>query len=316
MKHLFQSRNNRLRYFLKAHARRLYPSSLLSLDLNKLQQSIDGFDEVALYERVNYYNKLTSKFTLSSSESSINDMRKAEDGIYFLDLIEYARYFSQEYKLPYLFGDITHVPDIPSIVKSRPVSDNTNSILINMDKVRHFYFVKNDIEFKNKQNKLVWRGSVSQEHRVKFMQKYFNHSPLIDVGDFSKGRSPNPQWYVPFMSINQQLKNKFILAIEGNDVATNTKWIMSSNSLCFMTKPKYETWFMEGQLIPGFHYVLIKDDYSDIEQKIDYYIDNTSEAEEIISNAQRYISQFRDNKVEDWLHLKVLEKYFRLSGQI
>lgn len=316
MKHIFQSRNNRLLYFIKAHFKRLYPSNLLALDFNKLQNKIPSFDEESLYERVNYYNKLASEFSLDSSASSINDMRKVEDGIYFLDLIEYARYFPQDNKLPYLFGDITEVPDIPSIVKSRPVIENTNSILINMDKVRHFYFVKNDIKFKDKQNKLVWRGAVSQKHRVEFMQKYFKRSALIDVGDFSKGRSPNPQWHVPFMSINQQLQNKFILAIEGNDVATNTKWIMSSNSLCFMAKPKYETWFMEGTLTPNYHYILIKDDYSDLEAKVEYYIENTSEAEAIVNNAHEYINQFRNKHIEDWVHLKVLEKYFKLSGQM
>ena len=29
-----------------------------------------------------------------------------------------------------------------------------------------------------------------------------------------------------------------------------------------MPKPKYESWFMEGKLIPNYHYILIKDDYS------------------------------------------------------
>jgi hypothetical protein len=117
------------------------------------------------------------------------------------------------------------------------------------------------------------------------------------------------------MTIDEQLQYKFILSIEGADVATNTKWIMSSNSLCFMTKPKFETWFMEGELIPNYHYVLIKEDYSDLEEKINYYIDNTSEAESIIHNANRYVDRFRDGKCEDWLHLKILEQYFDFSGQ-
>ena len=73
--------------------------------------------------------------------------------------------------------------------------------------------------------------------------------------------------------MGEQLQNKFILCIEGNDVASNLKWAMSSNSLVFMTKkPKFETWFMEGTLIPGHHYVEIKDDYSDMIEKMDYYL--------------------------------------------
>jgi len=90
---------------------------------------------------------------------------------------------------------------------------------------------------------------------------------------------------------------------------------MSSNSLCFMVKPKFETWFMEGQLIPNFHYVLINDDYSNLEEKINYYIINSEKAEDIIKNANNYVDQFMNKKSEDWLQLKILERYFDFSGQ-
>ena len=46
------------------------------------------------------------------------------------------------------------------------------------------------------------------------------------------------------MPIYKQLNYKFIFCIEGADTATNIKWVMSSNSLCY-AKAKYETWFME-----------------------------------------------------------------------
>ena len=46
---------------------------------------------------------------------------------------------------------------------------------------------------------------------------------------------------------------------------------MSSNSVAVMPRPKYESWFMEGRLQPGVHYIEIKDDYSDLEDKIQYY---------------------------------------------
>ena len=51
------------------------------------------------------------------------------------------------------------------------------------------------------------------------------------------------------MTINEQLHYKFILCSEGNDVASNLKWVMSSNSIAVMPKPKFETWFMEGILV-------------------------------------------------------------------
>ena len=53
---------------------------------------------------------------------------------------------------------------------------------------------------------------------------------------------------------------------------------MSSNSLCVMPKPKYETWFMEGKLIKDFHYIEVEDDFSNAEQKINFYSKNIDQS--------------------------------------
>ena len=311
---LFQSRNNRLYYYLSGHLRRLYPKLLLNLDLDKLQNSIQNFNEKDMYDRLDYYCKIKDSFLLKNNIENLNEI-KLSHGTYSLDMFEYTRFFPQDCRLAYEFGDVTHVPDIPSMVKSRPVVNNDNSILMKLDKVRHFYFANDTIKYEDKDNKIVWRGAAHQPHRVKFLEKFYGRSSLFDVGSFNKGNEES-QYAASFMTINDQLKSRFILSIEGNDVATNTKWIMSSNSLCFMTKPKFETWFMEGRLKPNYHYVLVQDDYSDLEEKVQYYISNPVEAKNIISNANKYTAQFLDKKSEDWLNLKVLESYFKLSGQM
>jgi len=123
-------------------------------------------------------------------------------------------------------------------------------------------------------------------------------------------------WQKPKMSLAKQLQYKFILCIEGNDVASNLKWVMSSNSIAFMVKPTYETWFMEGTLVPNHHYVLLKDDYSDLEEKIEYYSTHIDEALTIVKNANDYVTQFKDKKREDLISLLVLKKYFEKSGQL
>ena len=69
-------------------------------------------------------------------------------------------------------------------------------------------------------------------------------------------------------TIREQLNYKFIFCIEGADTATNIKWVMSSNSLYAMPKPKYETWFMEGKLIKDFHYIEVEDDFSNERKKL------------------------------------------------
>ncbi|MCH5714852.1 glycosyltransferase family 90 protein [Niabella hibiscisoli] len=142
---------------------------------------------------------------------------------------------------------------------------------------------------------------------------YFDH-PLCDLGHVcSKGG--HDAWAKPHMRIADQLKYKFVLSLEGFDVATNLKWIMSSSSIAVMPRAKYETWFMEGRLIPDQHYICIKDDYSDLEEKLNYYINHPQQAMEIVKNANEYVRQFRNKKQERLLNLLILDKYFYYTGQ-
>jgi len=82
-----------------------------------------------------------------------------------------------------------------------------------------------------------------------------------------------------------------------------------------MTQPTRETWFQEGELIPGRHYVRLRDDYQDLEEKIDYYRRHPAEAKEMVRNANLHTAQFRDEEREALVSLYVLDKYFFLSGQ-
>ena len=215
-----------------------------------------------------------------------------------------------------LFGDITHVPDLPSIVKSRPIEKNNyNSILMKLNKVRHFTFTNDKNKFENKFNKLIGRSAISKKHkkRIDFFKMYFNND-LCDLGAINKD-TPYPEWLKNKISIEDHLKYKFIMCVEGVDVATNLKWVMSSNSIAVMPKPKIESWFMESKLIPNKHFIEIKEDYSDLEEKIEFYITRPEECKEIIKNANQYISQFKNKNREDLISLLVLEKYFHFTNQ-
>jgi hypothetical protein len=223
-------------------------------------------------------------------------------------------YFHRDLKVDLISGDVVHVEPHVTLVKSRPLfMDNTNSVLFKLGKLRHFNFVNDPMGFAEKKDRIVWRGAAHRPHRNMFVKKFWDHS-LCDVGQTNK-RKENVPWQKRYMSVAKQLQYKFILCIEGNDVATNLKWTMSSNSLCMMTKPKYETWFMEGLLKAGRHYVELKDDYSDLEEKILYYTQRIDEAKAIIDNAHDHVAQFLDQDREDLIALSVLEKYFKLSGQ-
>lgn len=267
-------------------------------------------------DRVNYYNKLIEEFCLGHDAVRNGSISPGNKNTYVFDIYRTLRYFDPELKLDYLFGDIRIIPEIPKIVKSRPIDgDNRNSVLMKLNQIRHFYFVSEDIPFHEKKNMVVWRGTVGNKiARIKLLERHAN-TPICDIG-YSKPHDPSDPNYKGFLSIKDQLAFKFVLSIEGNDVATNLKWILSSNSLCLMPKPRFETWFMEGRLIADYHYVLLEDDYSDLEEKVAYYINHPDEALRIIGNAHKFIEPFKNQQQEELILLLVLQKYFQLSQQI
>ena len=309
-------KNNNILYYAKSILSRLLPDFLFNIQLSGKLKSVNNYDIQYLQSRVNYYNKLTDSIQLTDSAIEIGKLPLPKrKRVYYFDTVEFTRYFNRKLKANFLFGDITHIPDVPSITKSRPVQgDNKNSIILKLEKMRHFMFVKYDLPFDSKIDKLMWRGVVRVEHRIRFLEMYFNN-PLCDLGKINDDTG-HSEWLTKKLSIDEHLKYKFILCIEGYDVATNLKWVMSSYSVAVMPKPKYETWFMEGKLIPDFHYIQIKDDYSDLEERLTYYIKNPDKAFQITRNANEYVSQFRDKKQEDLLSLLVLEKFFTLTNQM
>lgn len=236
--------------------------------------------------------------------------------MYFFDTYEFTRYFNQAFRWLMKPGDVTTVPPAPTIVKSRPVEgDNANSVLLKLNKVRHFFFVNDPIPFAEKEYKIIFRGDANgKPGRIRFFEKWFGH-PLCDLVD-TASHSVNPaEWKGTGMSVEEHLKYRYILALEGVDVASNLKWVMSSNCIAVMPRPTYETWFMEGTLVPDYHYIEIKPDYSDLLERTQYYSDHPDEAEAIIRHAHEYVEQFKNKEREDLLSLMVIDRYFRMTGQ-
>lgn len=311
---LHNGKNSKLLYYLRGIIRNLYPAGMLRRRLPHVLKEIEERpDSAYIHQRAAYYNQLRRTTTLPHSAPTIGKLRlKGNRSVYFFDSYEYLRWFPKSLRWCYVFGDVTHVPSVPSIVKSRPLeTDNTNSVLLNMDKVRHFIFLKDKIPFEKKQDKIIFRGAVDgKARRIDFVKKYYGH-PMCDVGDVEYH---NDIPHVNPLTLHEHLTYKFIISLEGNDVASNLKWVMSSNSIAVMPRPTCETWFMEGTLIPDYHYIEIKPDYSDLIEKTNYYIAHPDEAQDIINHAHDYVRQFRNPKRERLISLLVLDNYFKLTN--
>ncbi|MDR1007315.1 MAG: lipopolysaccharide core biosynthesis protein LpsA [Campylobacteraceae bacterium] len=312
----FRYKINKLFYWIRS-AFRYYicPKFITQKSLNVILSSRDAESEY-IADRVGYYNKLDSNQLSENEAVLLRDFKyEGKKSSFFFDTYEYTRYFPDTLKMAFEFGDTVVVPPHCRIVKSRPIEgQNANSVLLNLDKIRHFIFVNDTINWADKEDRLIGRGGIYQSHRIKFYEKYFNSS-LCDLGAVNKN-AKDPRWVTKAISIKAHLKYKFILCLEGNDVASNLKWVMSSNSLAVMSRPKYETWFMEGKLIPNVHYVEIKPDFSDLEERLHFYINNPEEALKIIKNAHLFTQQFANKNREDLISLMVLQKYFQKTHQL
>ncbi|WP_158285653.1 glycosyl transferase family 90 [Pseudohoeflea suaedae] len=269
-------------------------------------------EQPEIFKRVNLCNQLSAA-TAANPECSLRRISRRSSR-YFYDLNEYLKYFPAHLRVDYLFGDITHVPGHASLVKSRPISrENVNSVLLNLDKLRHFKLTSDRRAWNDKAGRAVWRGGIHNRLRTALVRRHAGN-PAADVGHIGEpfeGIAPKS-----FMTREEQMAYRYIISVEGNDVATNLKWIMASGSVCLMTRPRFETWFLESRLVPDLHYVELADDFSDLDEKIDALEADPDRALRIVANANAYVRHMADRKLERIVSLLVLQKYFEATAQL
>lgn len=311
-------KNPRLLYFLRHAAKLAVPRPIWQARRTwafEQLAALPAAEQASIWARVNHYLRVAEPFPAPLGFAPLRAWSMRTQRNYHLDLLEHLRCFPSDVRVAYRFGDETSAPPEPTLVKARAIAgDNRNSVLFKLNRIRHFNFVHDPRAFVDKRPTLVWRGRASKPHRLRFLERFHDH-PLCDVGQAHHSRA-TPEFSKPFLGIHEQLEHKFVLSIEGNDVATNLKWILSSNSLCFMTRPKLETWFLESRLVAGEHYVELADDYSDLEAKVRHYAAHTADAMRIVNSAHGFVTQFLDEPREELISLLVLQRYFELSGQV
>ena len=320
---LNSGKNSKLAYYVRCYLREATPWCFTQMRLKSLLAQLNHrSDKDYILSRVNYYNKLTPDSPIDQAlweEQAVplNRQPMTNQKTYYFDAMEIARYFDGHLKWVLRHGDITTLLPVPTIIKSRPLSDdNQNSVMLNLDKVRHFLFVNDQKAWRDKKNCAIFRGDLGilKENRTLFMEHFANgQSPLVDAASTNRWDA-HPEWQRQKLTIGEHLDYKFIMSLEGNDVASNLKWVMSSNSIAVTPRLTCETWFMEGTLRPNYHYIEVKDDFSDLEERLQYYIEHPDEAEAIIRHAHEYVAQFRDKKREKLISLLALKKYFERTN--
>jgi hypothetical protein len=233
-----------------------------------------------------------------------------------------------------LAGDNTSRVARPTIIKSRRIEDRDDKgVVLPLNRRRHWSAIgeiaANDRPFAEKNDTLVWRGVttgcfIEKAHGEPLSARYHlaqlpELAPGIDAGftkvvqrtaadhdfpiDAVEARMGAP------LSMADQLASKFVLSLEGNDVATGLKWMLGSRSTVIMPAPTCETWFCEGELRAWEHFVPVKYDLSDINDVYDWCRSNSARCAEIALNGRAYVAQFTDPKTEMALIREVVRAY-------
>lgn len=254
---------------------------------------------------------------------------------YYHDLTRAVHYLPHLHHSSFLFYPHDRVEpfDVPTLVKSRPIAGYGQSVLFNMNYMRHFadvYRVDDlDVPYGEKQDVLVWRGADTGygfgndipprlvSRQVLLEKHALSDDPEIDVGltglsvnnKSGEKNSEFIRFLKPKVGMRDLLRNKFLLSVEGNDVATNLKWILHSKSVPFCPPFTMNSWVMEEKLVPWEHYVPVRHDFSDLKQKVEWAVGHPRQCEAIARQGRAYMSQFLDLEQEEAVARGVLEEY-------
>ncbi|MBA43094.1 MAG: hypothetical protein CMF62_03680 [Magnetococcales bacterium] len=203
----------------------------------------------------------------------------------------------------YLDIVIPNQEDILFVFKKHFPSDCKN--IYNVDTIDKY-------KWEDKINKAVFRGkatgcgvTVNTNQRLK-LASIAKNNPKIDAGITKWNRRPKayygkmtmlnkkklPFGLSSFMSREEQFKHRYLICIDGHVRGFRLNFELSSNSLVLLVESSFKfKMFSDYYIEPFVHYVPIKHDLSDLDEKIKWCDNNQDKCKEIVSNAQKKMKE-------------------------
>ena len=105
-----------------------------------------------------------------------------------------------------------------------------------------------------------------------------------------------------FISIKEQSNYKYIIHVDGNVNAYRLLTTMRTGSLILRVKSEYTSWF-DHLIKPNVHYILINADLSNLEERIQWCIENDKKCEVVAKNSLSFATTMLDETI--------IKKYFQ-----
>lgn len=191
---------------------------------------------------------------------------------------------------------------------------------LDMETVKNILIPKKT--FKEKLPLLFWRGAttggwndfqIKRGYAGKAVERkdiiqYFEKHPHKNIDILFSTKKPKALTLMETLQ-EANVNHKYLIDLQGNDVASNTYWIYKKNCIVFRADflKSYNAWDL--YLEPWVHYVPFShENYSDLVEKIKWCEKNTSKCEKIIKAANNLHSLMMDNNRKEKVYSIMLNK--------
>jgi len=258
----------------------------------------DSFQKIYIYNKPDslYLNR-TIEYWMTNIHDSLNktkyyfiicynDSYKFDETLVFDEKIWVS--FAPDYKNDYrVFAFAKRIDDEKTICIPDPYYTFNNGHSERLETID-----KNFINWSYRTNKCVWRGNPNFGLNTNFFdprnkddlnpRQYF-------INLIKEDKIKNFSYDETYMEIKDQIRYKYILDIDGwTNTWDATVWKLYSGSVLLKVKSPWKQWYYDD-LQEFFHYVPVENDFSNLNDQIEWCMNNEDKCKIIIENARLFV---------------------------
>jgi hypothetical protein len=154
---------------------------------------------------------------------------------------------------------------------------------------------------------LFWAGNINVHPSRKLFYDKFKNIPGYEIHFID----PDKDNYLQnIISLKDHAKYKYLIDIEGRGYSGRLKYLLMMGRVVFVQERKWKAYY-EYELEPFIHYVPIRNDFADLDEKLDFVRANPSVYSEISNAGLRFAeSNLNYEKICNVFQQKILKSQF------